>query len=254
MNNYFYKEVRGVNLRLIIASVIMIFILSGCFNNNKKEHTAIKENQQANQENLEQEENDSKSIDEVEEGNIEEEKVVNNDQKNVGEKQIKEEIMGENKTGELKNNTQKKTVSVIESGTESDSAPALEGETKTDVPDTNSITITEVSITQKYKQELLNLQGYYSSKLINLSNSSINELKGTTGSKSELYSKYSGIGMALKEESEAKVNQTLYQMEKELKANSFPTDSVSEFRQSYYSEMDRASSNAINNIKAALGK
>jgi uncharacterized protein YneF (UPF0154 family) len=246
-----------MNLRLYITFVIMVFILAGCFNGNKKEqHVANKENQQVNQEDMKHEGNDLKSMedfDEVEEGTKEEENVDTNGQVFVEEKQVEEEIVGENKTGELMN--QKESVVVLESDSKSDSSLETETETVSKESNTTPQTKTEESITQKYKKELMNLQSYYSSKLINLSNSSINELKGnTTGSKSDIYSKYSGIGMGLKEESEAKVNQILFQMENELKANSFPIDSVGVFRQSYYSEMNRASSNAINNMKAALGK
>jgi hypothetical protein len=59
--------------------------------------------------------------------------------------------------------------------------------------------------------------------------------------------------MALKDESEAAVNQTLYKMEKELKTNSLSTSSVSELRQTYYSVIEGARNSAINQIRSELG-
>jgi FtsZ-interacting cell division protein ZipA len=235
----------------ILIFVILILVLSGCFNDKKEEAKVDEQDQLINKDSSQQEDKNSKgdsaseSVEEV---------IVGKDNQSESHSESVESNSTQNTGGQQKKDTSEGNIAEKKSDSNKQKLPQSDSNSKPKPDDSNSkpIAITEEQIMQKYKQELLGLQSYYSAKLSGLASASINELKATSD-KQEVYSKYLGIGMALKDESEAAVNQTLYEMEKELKVNSLSTNSVSELRQTYYSVLTSARNNAFNQIRAELG-
>jgi hypothetical protein len=104
----------------------------------------------------------------------------------------------------------------------------------------------------KYENQLVQLKGYYISQLQSLHDQAV-AAKKSGQSNSDIYNKYAQRAMNLQEDSQAKVNQILFQMKDEMKAQNLPTDHVNELRSSYYAEMDKAKESMTAKTKSYLG-
>lgn len=113
--------------------------------------------------------------------------------------------------------------------------------------------VTEEKVAGKYKEELLRLQGYYSSQLQSLYSGAVEELKANPNSKKAIYAKYANKGRVLEEESQAKINQLLAKMKAELQANQLPTTTINQYRSTYYTELGQAKNDAMAKVKESLG-
>ncbi|NOU95122.1 hypothetical protein GC093_18100 [Paenibacillus sp. LMG 31456] len=98
--------------------------------------------------------------------------------------------------------------------------------------------ITVETIKGKYNGQLLQQKDYYVGKLQSQLNQAI-EAKKSGQSNTDIFNSYSQKAGALQEESQAKLNQLLLQMKNELLEQNLPTDSVNEFRATFYTEVDR---------------
>ncbi|WP_134703801.1 hypothetical protein [Ammoniphilus sp. YIM 78166] len=112
---------------------------------------------------------------------------------------------------------------------------------------------TEEQIKAKYTKELVALQGYYKSQLQVLYQGALADIKANAQSKTAIYNKYAQRGTTLEEESQAKVNQVLQAMKNELKTHHYPVDTVDSLRSSYYAELNKSKSQAMSQVKQALG-
>lgn len=236
--------------------IVLILSIAGCSSSN----TPI------NEENVTVEE-DRKDIvvkEEPKEGSnpkLRQEKMKNNTAKQETKHNKKEDNGISDKPKEEVTSSQKEEQRTQQNTEAKDSKVSQEPKTETkessptksdsDKPDENEEEqkITEEQIKSKYKSQLLGLQQYYSGQLENLYKSAISDLKNNTEDKKAVQSKYISKGMSLKEESEAKVNQTLFHMQKELKENGFTLESVDELRSTYHNEISKAMKNAFNHIR-----
>jgi hypothetical protein len=103
-------------------------------------------------------------------------------------------------------------------------------------------------IESKYVSQLSQLEGYYQGQLEAMHNEAVSA-KRKGESKTSIYNRYAGEARDLQEDSQAKVNQLLFQYKSQLKAQHLPVDRVNELRQSYYARIDSAKDQLLQKLK-----
>ncbi|MCR8632420.1 hypothetical protein [Paenibacillus radicis (ex Xue et al. 2023)] len=117
----------------------------------------------------------------------------------------------------------------------------------------DSAAVTVETVKGKYNGQLLQLKDYYVGKLQTQLNQAT-QAKKSGQSNTELFNSYSQQIGTLHEESQAKLNQILLQMKNELLEKSLPTDSVNEFRATFYTEVDKTRESFTEQAKSQLVK
>jgi hypothetical protein len=103
-------------------------------------------------------------------------------------------------------------------------------------------------IESRYVSQLSQLEGYYQGQLEAMHNEAVSARRNGE-SKTSIYNRYAGEARDLQEDSQAKVNQLLFQYKNQLKAQHLPVDRVNELRQSYYAKIDSAKDQLLQKLK-----
>ncbi|MFD0680820.1 MULTISPECIES: hypothetical protein [unclassified Paenibacillus] len=140
-----------------------------------------------------------------------------------------------------------------ESNTRNKPEAPSEGSQAQPVKQEDSAAVTVETVKGKYNGQLLQLKDYYVGKLQTQLNQAT-QAKKSGQSNTEIFNSYSQQIGALHEESQAKLNQILLQMKNELLEKNLSTDSVNEFRATFYTEVDKARESFTEQAKSQLVK